>query len=66
MLIAEEIKSEQYNPAGFFAKLSFASAWSASLGLKLMAATKDRARSRRFPDSRAAQRRWQHNKTVDT
>ena len=65
MLIAEEIKSEQYNPAGCFAKLSFAFAWSASLGLKLMAATKDRARSRRLREGRAAQRRWQHNKTVD-
>ena len=62
MLIAEEIKSEQYNPAGCFAKLSFASAWSASLGLKLMAATKDRARSRRFPDSRAVQ----HNEDGNT
>lgn len=40
-VLKKEIKREQSNPAGCFAKLSFASAWSASLGLKLMAATKE-------------------------
>lgn len=34
----EQIKREQYDPTACFGKLSFASAWTASLGLKIRAA----------------------------
>ena len=39
--IKSEIKEEQYKPAACFARLSFASAWSTSLGLKIRAAIQE-------------------------
>ena len=42
-VLKKDIKREQYNPAACFARISFATAWSASMGLKIRAAMQEPA-----------------------